>query len=119
MDGSRQESAREIKERRGLDKTKMFYRKKPVVIEAIQWTGENIEEILKFGGRFIEASSDDPCVLLVKTLEGDLKLKQWSFIIKGVSGEFYPCDPDIFNKTYEAYDPDAGIIVTDPRAIQL
>ena len=76
------------------------YRKKPVVIEAVQWTGENIEEILDFVGLdgiydYLRKS------LEIATLEGDMKASMGDFIVKGVNGEFYPCKPDIFEKTYE------------------
>lgn len=74
-----------------------YYRKKPVVIEAIQWNGENLQEILKWVGDKAYYSDG----LYIKTLEGDLKASIGDFIIKGIKGEFYPCKPDIFEKTYE------------------
>lgn len=85
------------------------YRKKPVVIEAIRWTGENKEEILKFCGDTaeIDESMKDPVTniplagLFIHTLEGDHYAAIGDMIIKGVHGEFYPCKPDIFEKTYE------------------
>ena len=66
------------------------YRKKPVVIEAIQFTGDNCEEIKEFGA-----------YIVIKTLEGKMIALPGDWIIKGVKGEFYPCKPDIFEKTYE------------------
>lgn len=78
------------------------YRKKPVIIEAIQWTGFNDQEIFEFCGDNIEiTSTKDTKELVIHTLEGDMKASQLDFIIKGVSGEFYPCKPDIFEETYE------------------
>ena len=74
------------------------YRKKPVIIEAIQWNGKNLTDIDNFvGGRLkIKGSS-----LVIHTLEGDMEASINDYIIKGVNGEFYPCKPDIFDKTYE------------------
>ena len=75
------------------------YRKKPVIIEAIQWNGKNLTEIDNFvgGSLKIEGSS-----LVIHTLEGDMEASINDYIIKGVNGEFYPCKPDIFDKTYES-----------------
>lgn len=75
------------------------YRKKPVVIEAVQFTGtkENYAEILKF----CPYVGILPKCLLIKTLEGTHKANHGDWIIKGVKGEFYPCKPDIFEMTYE------------------
>lgn len=77
----------------------MRYTKKPVTIEAVQWTGENYEEMRRFvpfGVRRFDADG-----LHIKTLEGDMYAAQGDYIIKGVQGEFYPCKPDIFAKTYQ------------------
>lgn len=83
----------------------MKYRKKPVVVEAIQFTGEreNIEMIRAFSSRDISVSWADPIMpaLMVNTLEGKLRASVGDYIIKGVHGEFYPCKPDIFKTTYE------------------
>jgi hypothetical protein len=78
----------------------MKYRKKPVEIEAIQFT-TNFVEIEKFcQGNFdwSDGKSD------IKTLEGIMKVSIGDYIIKGVKGEFYPCKPDIFEMTYEKVD---------------
>ena len=89
----------------------MKYRKKPVVIEAVQWNGLNLEEIKEFvGGSLIYEISDAawkvgkgaPTVYMeIKTLEGNHVCTEGDYIIKGVQGEFYPCKPDIFKQTYE------------------
>lgn len=89
----------------------MKYRKKPVVIEAIQWNGLNLEEIKEFVGESLiydiidtawQVGKGAPHVnMKIKTLEGDMRVNKGDFIIKGVNGEFYPCKPDIFEKTYE------------------
>jgi len=74
------------------------YRKKPVVVEAVLWTGDNLSEITKFMGR-------QPCVLglriEIETLEGVMSANEGDYIIKGIKGEFYPCKSDIFDMTYE------------------
>lgn len=77
------------------------YRKKPVVIEAVQWTGENHAEMCEFIDP--EVFEIIPGVgLVIHTLEGDHHASPGDYIIKGVNGEFYPCKPDIFAKTYES-----------------
>lgn len=97
----------------------MKYRKKPVVIDAMQWNGTNKREMFDFltNGNRLEAymTSDFPIVsdnfyidhrkvpggLVIKTLEGEHLANIGDYIIKGVHGEFYPCKPDIFKETYE------------------
>ena len=77
------------------------YRKKPVVIEAKQWRGLNHYEIFEFIGADNHFFSEDQKDLYILTLEGTMKASIGDFIIKGVHGEFYPCKPEIFEKTYE------------------
>lgn len=74
------------------------YRKKPVIIEAIQWDGENLSEIDKFTQGKVKKHES---VLIIPTLEGDMYVSLNDYIIKGVKGEFYPCKPNIFLATYE------------------
>lgn len=74
------------------------YRKKPVTIEAILWDGENLSEIDKFTQAKVK---NHGLVLIIPTLEGDMYASLGDYIIKGVNGEFYPCKPAIFAKTYE------------------
>lgn len=75
------------------------YRKKPVVIEAIQWTGNNLNEIVMFTEKHNLQCGENE--LKIKTLEGNMIASLGDYIIKGVKGEFYPCKPDIFEQTYE------------------
>lgn len=94
----------------------MKFRKKPVVIEAIQWNGNsNKHEIEMFIQKElkIELESETAYVagkgapifsLLIETLEGIMRANAGDWIIKGVNGEYYPCKPDIFQKTYELAD---------------
>ncbi len=79
----------------------MKARKKPVVVEAIVATVENMKEIKEFTGD--EGLIYDPLTdtYYIRTLEGDMKISSGDYIIKGVAGEFYPCKPDIFHETYE------------------
>ena len=79
------------------------YRKKPVVIEAIQFTGTNWGEI----HRWIRDMADISTVIdgiAIKTLEGRMVADVGDWIIRGLKGEFYPCKPDIFDATYEPVD---------------
>lgn len=76
----------------------MKYRKKPVVIEAVQLTINNIDEVLSFCDK---VKSHPLTGVVIETLEGDMTASLGDYIIKGVKGEFYPCKPDIFELTYE------------------
>lgn len=77
------------------------YKKKPVVIEAVRWTGSNFSEIKKFMGDTVIAFNEQSLKISVKTLEGVITASPNDYIIKGVAGEFYPCKPKIFEETYE------------------
>ena len=74
-----------------------MFRKKPVVIEAIQFKG-NFDELESFVGGDANFTHGE---LVIATLEGALHASDGDWIIKGVKGEFYPCKPDIFAATYE------------------
>lgn len=76
-----------------------FYRKKPVVITAVEWTGGNEAEILNFCNDCFVVTGDS---LKINTLEGVMNASVGDYIIRGVNGEFYACKADIFKKTYEA-----------------
>jgi len=78
------------------------FRKKPVVIEAIQFTC-NDRECKAFCPTARDPVDDRPN-LIIPTLEGDHLVSMGDYIIKGVKGEFYPCKPDIFEMTYEEID---------------
>ena len=104
------------------------YRKKPVVIEAIQWDGsrKSTKEVLEFMGQTVDTRLQISCDkfddyvslvnkdgLTIHTLEDgtDGRAKHVAsigdYIIKGVKGEFYPCKPDIFEATYEVANESA------------
>mgnify|MGYP000291860444 CR=1 FL=1 len=80
------------------------YRKKPVVIEAVLYDGEESfhESVLPFlmAGR-INCKHHAESGVVIPTLEGDMLAAPGDYIIKGIKGEFYPCKPDIFEATYE------------------
>lgn len=80
----------------------MYYQKKPVVIEAEQYSSQEpgplIAEAITSTDAYVEASG----ALIIRTLEGNHIANPGDWIIKGVKGEFYPCKPDIFAMTYES-----------------
>lgn len=79
-------------------KSKYTYRKRPIEIKAIQWTGDNYVDVCIFMGR--TALREDNYII-IETLDGKMKASIGDYIIKGIENEFYPCKPDIFEKTYE------------------
>ena len=90
----------------------MRYKKKPVVIDAVQFNGRNVGEIVVFIGKKLktrvfsetayEAGVAAPLFEIdIETLEGVMTASPNDYIIKGVRGEFYPCKPDVFEQTYE------------------
>lgn len=88
----------------------MKYKKKPVVIDAVQWNGKNFDEVMNFMQEFhghkrayedAEEGAIKSGIISIRTLEGVMSASTNDWIIKGVQGEFYPCKPDIFEKTYE------------------
>ena len=80
----------------------MKYRAKPVIIEAVQWTGENTQKVIEFT-RYLSANykENDINVLGILTLEGAMIAHVGDYIVKGLKGEYYPCKPDIFEEKYE------------------
>jgi hypothetical protein len=77
------------------------YRKKPVVIEAVQYDGTFPLDFLR-GAENVGAAGDGTTAILIETLEGTMRAAVGDWIIRGVKGELYPCKPDIFAATYEA-----------------
>lgn len=103
----------------------MKFRKKPVVIDAIQWTGENLQEVIDFTGKherfseWFKSFADyeahvkaDRNVFKIFTLEGVMDATPGDWIIRGVKGEHYPCKADIFAATYEPADQECEINLT-------
>lgn len=90
----------------------MLYRKKPVIVEAVQYNNLNKAEIEAFVGKklrqeletetaYLAVKGSPKFSLIIETLEGNHKAMPSDYIIKGIKGEFYPCKPDIFEATYE------------------
>ncbi len=74
------------------------YKKRLVIIEAIQYTKDNLDKCLEFIGVNNRVENDE---LFINTLEGKMKVCESDYIIRGIHNEFYPCKEDIFLKTYE------------------
>mgnify|MGYP001515686092 FL=1 len=101
----------------------MKYRKRSLVIEAVKWNGMNKSEIEQFAGDNVkieviresnaEYGIPPQIYCTIKTLEGDMMASPGDYIIKGVKGEFYPCKPDIFEKTYDEADSSLSISFGD------
>lgn len=97
-----------------MDKMVMEARKKPVEVEVILWDGMNLLEVKNFVGEKLQYDNYDlawevgmgvpKITMQIDTLEGSMQVSKGDYIIKGVNGEFYPCKPDIFHKTYEILD---------------
>lgn len=87
------------------------FRKKPVTVEAVQWTGDNVNELWDvFGAENIYGPTEkNPDWLIITTLEGDMRANVGDWIIRGVMGELYPCKPDVFAETYEPVEARYGI----------
>lgn len=79
----------------------MLYIKKPIPVEAIQYTGDNLLDVTRFVKAHFYINSKG--MLYINTLEGDMFCDRGSYIIMGVDGEYYPCRKDIFEKTYVEY----------------
>ena len=97
----------------------MKYRKKPVDVEAIQYFNADdgkitLDECIRFGEGKVTTESEvlsidssvEGVYLTIETLEGNMKINNGDWIIKGITGEFYPCKPDIFEKTYDKVEED-------------
>jgi len=89
----------------------MKFRKKPVIVEAVQWKGDNLEELKAFVPKEYRYNKIHKPMGII-TLEGIMTISEGDWIIKGVHGEFYPCKPDIFEKTYEA-------VIEKPKPLSL
>lgn len=106
----------------------MKYRKKPVVIDAVQWTGKNHREMFDFltentfkeesmtvsGDHFYIDHSKVEGGLIIRTLEGEHLATIGDYIIRGVQGEYYPCKEDIFHQTYEKVEEHSIVSPSKP-----
>lgn len=87
-----------------MDKMKLNqYRKRPVVVEAMQFTNETKDQVYNFVrcNCYADWDSEGNPALRIETLEGEMTARLGDWVIKGVKGEFYPCRADIFEATYE------------------
>ncbi len=82
----------------------MKYRKKSVVIEAMEFTDKTKDQVYNFVrcNKAAGFNAETKPILIVQTLSGDVTVDIGDYVLKGVNGEFYPCKADIFKKTYEA-----------------
>jgi hypothetical protein len=77
------------------------YKTKPTEIEALEWKGSNIKEMLEFFPDLVtEEQEDGEVCIIIQTLQGETKAKIGDFIIKG-STDYYPCHPKVFHEKYE------------------
>ena len=86
------------------------YKKKPVKVEAVQFTGENHDDIIKFtGGQAIVGlpTGEGTECITIPTLEGPMVANPGDFVICGIAGEFYPCKPDIFENSYDLIEEES------------
>lgn len=79
------------------------YRKKPIVIGAVQWLGtaEQAAEIVALDPKIVDFKRETPDKIYIQTLEGLMTASPEDWIIQGVKGELYPCKPDVFRTSYE------------------
>lgn len=84
----------------------MRYRKRPVVVEAWEFTRDSLKAADSWVRRYqndiklVSQYGGEVLYIEIKTLEGTMRAELGDYIIKGVQGEFYPCKPDIFEATY-------------------
>lgn len=76
------------------------FRKKPIEIQAIRWTGDNLDELRAFVPEECRENRVG-APMGIRTLEGVMLISHGDWIIKGIKGEFYPCKDEIFRKTYD------------------
>jgi NTP pyrophosphatase (non-canonical NTP hydrolase) len=101
----------------------MRYTKRPITVDALEWTGLNHREMFEFLGGdpngYITQSGDNFYIdhskvergLVIKTLEGEHIASVGDFIIKGIKGEFYPCKPEIFKASYVSGEPETNYLL--------
>lgn len=78
-----------------------FYRKRPIPVEAHQYTGDNFLELEDWSNGHVALSDYNDDAICVYTSEGPVWFEEGDYVIKGICDEFYPCQKDIFEKTYE------------------
>lgn len=78
------------------------YRKKPIEVDAIQWTGDNRTTLQEFAGAYITFGGVTLDRAYVQTLHGVVTLAEGDWLVRGPSRDFWPVKPDIFDESYEA-----------------
>jgi hypothetical protein len=92
----------------------MEFVKRPITVEAVQWTGDNQTEVsalLREGSGVLSFSGDN---VLCETREGTMMADLGDWIIRGIAGEIYPCKPEIFEATYEEVSPQSEGDAAEP-----
>lgn len=79
----------------------MKFKKKPLVLDAVEWLGDEAAVLLELGQDQRPKIRKDGDRLVISTLEGDMSANLGDMIIKGVAGEIYPCRADIFRVTFD------------------
>lgn len=106
-------------------------RKKPVEVQAVQWTGDNLAELKEFVGDALEVENcrcknhdDEPFEKRnghgpkpsIRTMEGTMDVVPYAWVVKGVEGEFYPVDPSVFEDTFDIVSDKASTESVEPTA---
>ena len=78
----------------------MKFRKKPVVVEAMLFDGDNWLNISDWCKGEVAIQKAKRCIV-VHTIDGSMRADPGDWIIKGIKGEFYPCKNDVFEQSYE------------------
>jgi hypothetical protein len=84
--------------------TPQKFKKKPIVIEAIQYIRANMGAVSSFIGDFPHKCYPTENLIVITTLEGEHLVREGDYVIKGAYEEFYPCKPDIFKGTYDVFE---------------
>lgn len=77
------------------------YIKRPIVIKALQFTGDNREEMFDFtNGVAVFRDNNGHKEIIIPTLEGEMMAPEGAYIVRGIYGEYYPVQESVFNETY-------------------
>lgn len=96
-----------------------YYRKKPMLVEARQFTGDNFQELQYWDNDFVALADYNKDAICVHTLEGPIWGEKGDYVVKSVRGEFYLCPKDIFEETYEPSDERDTTTVIRPTPVKI
>jgi hypothetical protein len=84
------------------------YRKRPIIVEVEQFIQGNMDRCFNFVtcNKYADLDKVGNPIFAIETLEGIMVAQLGDYIIKGVRGEFYPCNPDVFKETYDLIEED-------------